>query len=123
MGKNIFLAIVMSMFFAFVDSPSAANTIESIKAPFYIGEDVMVCGTVAEVAKLRGRTMLNIGNTYPREDIGFLIWDNDLQYIEDRLGNITTLNKKRICATGKIEVYNKHLQIKISNPKMLRLMK
>ena len=107
----------------FVSYATASTRIDSDKAAFHVGENIMVCGKAADIAKLKNRTVINIGNVYPREDINILIWDNNLPIIEERLGPIDNLKNKKLCASGTIDVYKEHLQIQISNPKMLRLMK
>lgn len=125
MNKNLLinLIILVSLFLFNASETLAANKIESSKAAFHIGEDLMVCGVVAKVANLKGRTILNMGKPYPNEDIGILIWDSNVNQIEGRIGSLSLLQSKRICVSGTIEVYKEHLQIKISNPMMIRIIK
>lgn len=116
------LALVFLIGFPF-PAVYANEAIPSIKAPFHVGETLMVCGKVAKVAHLNKRIILNIGQAYPNEDIGFLIWDSDADGFMQRFGNLDTLQNHRVCAVGTIETYKNHLQIVLQNPKMLRLMK
>lgn len=102
---------------------NANESIPSIKAPFHVGETLMVCGNVAKVAYLNKRIVLNIGQTYPNEDISFLIWDSDVAGFAQRFGRLDSLENHRVCAVGTIETYKNHLQIVLKNSKMLRLMK
>ena len=60
---------------------------------------------------------------WSKEEIGFLIWNSDMPAFVERFGNIDNLEGRRVCGMGTIEVYKQHLQMKISNPTMLRLMK
>ena len=118
--KNFVFIFAFILFFYFSNSVALAR-IDSNKALFHIGEDTVVCGKVANVAKLKKRTMINLGNSYPREDLGILIWDNNLPLIEESIGLVDNLKNKNVCISGTIEIFREHLQIKLSNPKMIRL--
>lgn len=101
----------------------AAEQIPSNKVAFHVGETLMVCGKVAAVNDLSQRTIINLGKNYPNEDLGLLIWDTDKAGFEQRFGNLASLQGHQVCATGTIEVYKDHPQMKLSNSMMLRLMK
>lgn len=101
----------------------AAEQISSTRAAFHIGETIMVCGQVSDVAHLNKRTILNLGNPYPREEIGLLIWNSDLPNFNAQFGDISRLEGHLVCGVGTIEVYKQHLQMRLNNPTMLKLMK
>jgi len=101
----------------------AAEQIPSNKVAFHVGETLMVCGKVAAVSDLNKRVVINLGKDYPNEDIGLLIWNTDKAGFEQRFGNLSNLKGYQVCATGTIEVYKDHPQMKLSNSMMLRLMK
>lgn len=101
----------------------SAASIESIKAPFHVGETLMVCGQVFDVAKQPKRTLLNLGAAYPNEHISILIWNNNLKPFEHKFGDLSALQNARICSQGQIHQYKEHLFMTVKNPNMLRKMK
>ena len=121
--KRVFSFLALLSLLTAAQFCDAAERIPSSKAAFHVGETLMVCGRVSDIAHLNKRTVLNLGNPYPREEIGFLIWNSDMPAFVERFGNIDNLEGRRVCGMGTIEVYKQHLQMKISNPTMLRLMK
>ena len=54
---------------------------------------------------------------------GWLLGNSDKAGFEQRFGNLSSLQGHQVCATGTIEVYKDHPQMKLSNSMMLRLMK
>ncbi|WP_061038153.1 hypothetical protein [Vibrio coralliirubri] len=97
--------------------------IEAYKAPFHVGETVMACGEVVQVSKGKKAHYLNLDNKYPNQTLTVLIWDNNLQGFKARFGELSQLEDQRVCARGKITEYKNSLQIQVSNPQFLRLMK
>ncbi len=104
-------------------SAQAESTIDSSKAAFYVGKDVMVCGTVYEVRPFSKGTYINVGARYPNQHISFLVWETDHQKFNARFGGLGVFQGAQACAQGLVENYKSKLQIKVSNPQFLRLMK
>lgn len=104
-------------------SMAAEPIIDSSKAAFYVGSEVMVCGVVHEIKKFSKGTYLNMGSTYPHQHISVLIWNSDVNEFNNRFGNLIVFQGSQACASGLIEKYRNALQIKVSNPQFLRLMK
>lgn len=102
---------------------ASESRIEAYKAPFHVGETVMACGEVVQVSKGKKAHYLNLDNKYPNQTLTVLIWDNNLQGFEARFGELSQLEQHRVCARGKITEYKNSLQIQVSNPQFLRLMK
>lgn len=96
--------------------------IDSSKAAFYVGSNVMVCGFVSEVKNFSKGVYLNMGPNYPGQHISVLIWEDDIAGFNSRFGILSVFIGKRVCARGLIEAYRNSLQIKVSNPQFLRLM-
>lgn len=118
--RNLLLIMATLSLVIILDTNLYGGTsIPSNHAPLHIGEYVTVCGTVAQVAKLKKRTVLNIGASYPNEDIYFLIWDSDISQFNAKFGNLNKLVNRNMCATGKIEVYKNHLEIILKHPSNL----
>lgn len=112
------LAICLSMATA-----RAEPTIDSSKAAFYVGKEAMVCGTVFEVKPFSKGTYINMGARYPNQHITFLVWDSELPKFNQRFGRLDIFKGERACGRGLIESYKDSLQIKVSNPQFLRLLK
>lgn len=101
----------------------AEPTIDSSKAAFHVGQEAMVCGTVYEVRPFSKGTYLNFGAKYPNQHISILVWESDYPKFAARFGSHSVFQGAQACARGLIENYKGTLQIKVSNPQFLRLMK
>lgn len=97
--------------------------IEAYRAVFHVGETVMACGVVADVHKGRKATYLNLDKPYPNQSLAVLIWDDKLSGFENRFGQLARFNGQKVCVRGKIAEYKNSLQMQVSNPQFLRLMK
>lgn len=75
---------------------------------YVVGNKQKVCGFVAEVKDFEGGTYLNIGNSYPNQEISIVVWK------EHNLGNF--LNSS-VCTTGVIQQYKNSLQVNVNNIK------
>lgn len=104
-------------------SYSAELTIDSSQSAFHVGSVVMVCGVVGEVKRFSSGTYINLGPRYPKQHIGILVWDKDTGAFNARFGSLSVFEGARACARGSIETYRNSLQMKVSNPQFLRLMK
>lgn len=122
MFKKLTLGLAFA-FFASTTVNAQEPKIEAIKAAFYVGQNVMACGTLADIKHLENRHYLNLDKPYPNQSLTLLIWDNNYRWFEERFGKIDGMKGKRFCARGKIEEYKNNLQIKVNNPQFLRLMK
>lgn len=101
----------------------AEPTIDSSKSAFYVGKEAMVCGTVHEVKPFDKGIYINMGAMYPNQHISFLVWNTDLPKFDARFGGLSIFQGAQACARGLIENYKSKLQIKVSNPQFLRLIK
>lgn len=89
-----------------------AKGIPSAEAAKYINTYQTVCGNVAEVKELSGRTYINLGNTYPNQDIGIIVWSSDVERVAPTLN----LRDSELCVKGKITTYQGSVQMKLSHP-------
>ncbi|MDW1924896.1 hypothetical protein R7Q39_05610 [Vibrio sp. 947] len=117
------LALMFVMLSTSFLSNAKEPRIEASKAAFHVGDTVMACGTVAQVSKGKKAHYLNLDNRYPNQTLAVLIWDSNLQGFEQRFGKITKFESQRVCARGQITEYKNSLQMQVSNPQFLRLMK
>ncbi|WP_394145697.1 hypothetical protein [Vibrio atypicus] len=116
------LAFVVILSFVSLSS-NAEPKIEAFKAPFYVGETVMACGNVSQVSQGKKAKYINLNKKYPNQELTLLIWNNHVSKFTQRFGELDKLENSRVCARGKITEYKNSLQIKLSNPQFLRLMK
>jgi DNA/RNA endonuclease YhcR with UshA esterase domain len=107
---------------AFSRTVLAEDQIEAIRAPFYVGKNVLACGRVAQVTVRSNVTYINLDRPYPNHTLGLVIWQSSLTDYESRLGKLSALEGRRVCARGLIEEYRSKLQIIMRNPQFLRLM-
>lgn len=117
------LALAAFLLTLMLSNVSAEPLVDSTKAAFYVGQEAMVCGAVHGVTKFSKGTYLNIGARYPRQHITFVIWDSDQSKFNERFGSLAVFDGAQACARGVIETYRSALQVKVSNPQFLRLMK
>lgn len=109
---------------ALASGPSLAHQkIDSSKSANHIGEEATVCGKVVEIKKISKGTYLNLGEKFPSQHIGILVWDSNQSGFTKKFGRLNTLQNKDVCASGLIESYRGNLQIKTSNPHLLNVKK
>lgn len=97
--------------------------IESTRAAFYVGQEIMVCGPISEVKPFSKGTYLSMGPKYPQQHLTVLVWDSNQQGFNTRFGSLDAFKGRSACVRGLLETYKNTLQIKVSNPQFLRLMK
>jgi DNA/RNA endonuclease YhcR with UshA esterase domain len=114
-----FFCCLVSLAFA----ANAIPTIDSSKAAFFVGQEVMVCGQVSEIKPFNKGTHINLGSKFPSQHLTFVIWDSVEHDFKKRFGELSIFLGKQTCALGTIETYKDKLQIKVTNPQFLRLMK
>lgn len=102
---------------------SAEPRIEADKAPFYVGKSVMACGKLAAIKHTEDKHYLNLDKPYPNQSLTILLWESDYSGFIQRLGKLDNLMGKTFCGRGQIQEYQGNLEMTISNPLFLRLMK
>lgn len=121
---GVLLICVLAFFFvkqesAQPHSEAKPNYIKADKAAFYVGQNVTVCGKVAEIRHTDNISYLNIDKTYPHQPIAFLIWKNKLSYIEQKVGDLNLLSQQMICARGEVKEYKGALQLTIDQAQQI----
>lgn len=102
---------------------SHAGTIDSSQAISHVGQQHQVCGDVSQVKYHSKGVFINLGKRFPNQDLSIVIWKNNLNNIETAFNGLSSLNKRRVCATGLIEIYRNKPQIEIKNASSLKLVK
>ena len=100
----------------------AEDRIPASKSPFYVGKTVMACGRVAQVTTRSSATYINLDSPFPNQTLGLVVWARNVDEYEARLGSLSGLSDRMVCARGKITEYHGKLQMLMDNPQFLRLM-
>jgi len=98
----------------------AAAELTARQAASHVGATATVCGTVASAnysVRTKGQpTFLNLDLPYPQQVFTVLIWGTD----RAKFGTPETqFMAKRLCATGKIEMYKGKPEIVATDPRQL----
>jgi hypothetical protein len=117
MSKAIFRICVLSIL---LQSLNAQTKIAPSDAKQHIGEDAIVCGTVANInvstAKRGMTTNLNLDVRYPKPSFTVVII-GDSRY---KFGDVEEAYLgKRICASGKIAKYKSIPEIEAKTPSQI----
>jgi hypothetical protein len=95
----------------------AQDPITPAQAKAYVGKKVVVCGTVASASYLEKNknspTFLNLDVAYPKNIFTVVIWGKDRKKFGKPEADYL---KKKICATGTVEVFKNVPQIVASEP-------
>ena len=116
------LAATLTLMFVGHGLLVAQATIRPAEAQQYIGRTATVCGTVVSPRYARGSrgapTFLNLDEPYPKQVFMVVIWGQH----RAKFGTPeVTLNRKRICATGRITSYNGTPEIEASDPRQIQI--
>ena len=105
---------------AFVTTAHGAESkIESSEAAFHLGTAATVCGTISEVKPFAKGVYLNMGPRYPKQHLGLLVWNDDAGKFAAKFGRLSSLQGKRVCASGFLETYKNSIQMKLGDPQAL----
>ncbi|MFT6585324.1 MAG: DNA/RNA endonuclease YhcR with UshA esterase domain [Cognaticolwellia sp.] len=102
--------------FTFIGNTAASQeSINSSNALDYVGQNVNICGALAQIKDFKKGIYLNIDRDYPNQTITFVIWDNNLERIEKEWGSFRSLKSKTVCASGKVNTYKGKPRISINS--------
>ncbi len=97
-----------------VSSAASQNKIPADAASSHTGEKVTVCDSVYGVKSLDKLTFINIGAAYPDAPLTLVIFAKDLPAF--KASPAVLYNNKKICVTGKIELFKGKPQIVVTQP-------
>jgi len=102
-------------------STSTANEFANFHggSTYIVGNKTTVRGVVAAVKCFHNRTLIDIGDKFPREEISLLVWDNHVPALMNKFGNLDLLVGQSITCDGVVSIYKGHLQVKINHPDQL----
>jgi hypothetical protein len=103
--------------------PVAGKRIAAADAAQHVGEEAVVCGSVAGAkfaAKTRGQpTFLDFEKPYPEEVFRVVIWGTDRAKFKEPPERAYA--QKLICVTGRIQLYRGSPEIIVHDPAQLSL--
>jgi very-short-patch-repair endonuclease len=93
-----------------------SNTVPAAQAYKYIGDYRVVCGHVAQVKGFSKGKYLNLGTSYPNQDVTVVVWNSDMGNFD----NVDQYEGKDICVQGTVSSYKGTPQIKLSSMNQLK---
>lgn len=94
---------------------NGSQQIKTRAAANYIGQQVTACGPVAQISSFKKGFYLNFDNPYPQHSMTVVLWQDQVEAVEGKLGKLNNLQGTEVCATGVMEQYKQHPQIKIAD--------
>lgn len=93
------------------------------EAGAYVGDRVVVCGTVVRVTfaqATRGQpTFLNLDRPYPDQPFDLVVWGHDRQHFPE--APETLYQDQRICAAGRVSEHRDIPRIEVTTPRQVRV--
>lgn len=113
--------ISLTLFTFFILTTAHAQTsIKLDEVNQHIGDSVSVCGKVADLRYFENSknqpTFLNIGATYPNQQLTLVIWGDARKLFT---GKVEDLLNKDICITGRLILYKNKPEIIIEKPEQI----
>jgi very-short-patch-repair endonuclease len=95
---------------------AVSNTVPAAQAYKHIGDYRVVCGYVAQVKGFSKGKYLNLGTSYPNQDITVVVWNSDMGNFD----NLDQYEGREICVQGTVSSYKGTPQIKLSSMNQLQ---
>lgn len=95
---------------------AVSNTVPAAKAYKHIGDYRVVCGYVAQVKGFSKGKYLNLGTSYPNQDVTVVVWNSDMGNFD----NLDQYEGRDICVQGTVSSYKGTPQIKLSSMNQLQ---
>lgn len=95
---------------------AASNTVPAAQAYKHIGDYRVVCGYVAQVKGFSKGKYLNLGTSYPNQDVTVVVWNSDIGNFD----NLDQYEGRDICVQGTVSSYKGTPQIKLSSMNQLQ---
>lgn len=95
---------------------AVSNTVPAAQAYKHIGDYRVVCGYVAQVKGFSKGKYLNLGTSYPNQDVTVVVWNSDMGNFD----NLDQYEGRDICVQGTVSSYKGTPQIKLSSMNQLQ---
>ena len=90
---------------------AGGTPVSSSDAKNYVGHERIICGYIAEIKTVQGRTYLNMGSRYPDQEVTVVIWPD----AADKVQSALDFGGKIMCIYGEITEYKGIPQISLRN--------
>lgn len=100
----------------------AQNTVSADSLSYYEGQLIRVCATVTGIHVSTGKsetTFINFGEPFPNNSFSLVIFQKDAESFSYKPAEF--LDNKKLCITGKVEMYKGKPEIIITNEKHIRV--
>lgn len=88
-----------------------SNTVPASSSYKHIGDYLVVCGHVAQIKEFSKGQYLNLGTSYPNQDMTVVVWNSDIANFD----NIFQYEGRELCVKGSINSYNGSPQMVLSS--------
>jgi len=88
-----------------------SNTVPASSSYKHIGDYLVVCGHVAQIKEFSKGQYLNLGTSYPNQDMTVVVWNSDIANFDD----IFQYEGRELCVKGSINSYNGSPQMVLSS--------
>lgn len=88
---------------------AVSNTVPAAQAYKHIGDYRVVCGYVAQVKGFSKGKYLNLGTSYPNQDVTVVVWNSDMGNFD----GVDQYEGRDICVQGTVSSYKGTPQIKL----------
>lgn len=95
---------------------AVSNTVPAAQAYKHIGDYRIVCGYVAQVKGFSKGKYLNLGTSYPNQDVTVVVWNSDMGNFD----GVDQYEGRDICVQGTVSSYKGTPQIKLSSMNQLQ---
>ena len=95
---------------------AVSNTVPAAQAYKHIGDYRVVCGYVAQVKGFSKGKYLNLGTSYPNQDVTVVVWNSDMGNFD----GVDQYEGRDICVQGTVSSYKGTPQIKLSSMNQLK---
>lgn len=93
-----------------------STTVPASSSYKHIGDYRVVCGHVAQVKEFSKGQYLNLGASYPNQDMTIVVWNSDIANFD----NVFQYEGRELCIKGSISSYNGTPQIVLSSTSQIQ---
>lgn len=97
---------------------NATTYLEQINAAAavdYIDQEVLACGTVAQISSFKKGVYINLDKAYPQQALTLVVWEDSVAAVEEKLGRLNNLVGVDICAQGTVSQYKGSPRIELTD--------
>lgn len=93
-----------------------STTVPASSSYKHIGDYRVVCGHVAQIKEFSKGQYLNLGTSYPNQDMTVVVWNSDIANFD----NVFQYEGRELCVKGSISSYNGSPQMVLSSTSQIQ---